>query len=117
MEELLDLHKNKLPKETELFGVFQNKKMVAGSFMFYFFRTNIAHTQYLCALPEYGTLTPMSYIYYAMIKEMKEQGFSGISFGISTEDKGKMLNYGLTRSKEAYGGEHCINRKFCKTLI
>ncbi len=116
ISELLDLKRNRLQEETDFYGVFNGNEMIAGAMMFYFHRTNVAHTQYLCAEPQLHTLSPMTYLYFAMIKEMKEQGFSKISFGISTEDKGKTLNYGLTRSKEAYGGEHCINRKFCKNI-
>lgn len=115
-EELCDLKSNRIKENIDFYGVFSKEKMVAGTMLFYFHRTNVAHTQYLCAEPQLHTLSPMTYLYFAMIKEMKEQGFSKISFGISTEDKGQTLNYGLTRSKEAYGGEHCINRKFCKNI-
>ena len=116
LQELLDLKRNRLSEEIDFYGIFQAERMVAGSMMFYFRNVGVAHTQYLCADLALNTLSPMTYLYYAMIEEMKRQGFKKLSFGISTEDKGRILNYGLTRSKEAYGGGHCLNKKFCKML-
>lgn len=116
LTELYDLKQVYLKQEVGFWGGFIEDQMVAGAMMFYFARTNVAHAQYLCALPELHTLSPMTYIYYAMIQKMKEKGFRKISFGISTEDKGRVLNYGLTRSKEAYGSKHCLNKKFYKCL-
>lgn len=116
LTELIDLKMNRLEKEMDFYGVFQADRMVAGSMMFYFQNAGVAHTQYLCSDLALNTLSPMTYLYYAMIEKAKQEGFNALSFGISTEDKGRTLNFGLTRSKEAYGSKHCLNKKFCKRL-
>jgi hypothetical protein len=51
-----------------------------------------------------------------MLEEMKRLGFKKLSWGTSTENGGKELNYGLTFSKESYGSKHTINRIFKKNL-
>lgn len=84
--------------------------------MFYFNKVNVAHTQYLCALPEYDGLSPMSFLYYSLIKEMKIRGYKKLTWGIVTEEQGKYLNMGLANSKEAFGGEYSINRIYSKIL-
>lgn len=116
LSELWDLKHHRLNKEMEFYGAFSGEQMVAGAMMFYFYRTEIAHTQYLCAEPSLHKLSPMTYMYFAMIEAAKIHGFKKISFGISTEDNGKFLNYGLVRSKEAYGGMHSLNHKYFKHL-
>lgn len=116
IEELLELKNERLQEETAFYGAYLNDKMVAGSMMFYFNDAKIAHTQYLCALHEYDTLSPMTYMYYAMIKESRDLGYKKVSFGISSEHDGKELNFGLTKSKEAFGGKHSVNRIYKKKL-
>ena len=114
--ELLEFKNERLKDECGFFGAYLGEKMIAGSMMFYFKNANVAHTQYLCAMHEYDTLSPMTFMYYAMIKSAKEQGYGKISFGISTEDDGRYINEGLTKSKESFGGKHSVNRIYCKEL-
>lgn len=116
LEELLDLKRNRIPEEMQFLGIFNEETMIAGAMLFWFRRAHVVHTQYLCADQHWNHLSPMSYMYFSAIKETRDRGEKKISFGISTEDKGRILNYGLTRSKEAYGGKHCLNKKFCKML-
>lgn len=115
-EELNLLRKTILTDEIEFYGAFLEDKMIAGSMMFYFKNVNVAHTQYLCALHEYDTLSAMSYMYYAMIDLAKQNGYGAISFGIATENGGKYINQGLVSSKESYGSLHSLNRIFSKNL-
>ncbi len=115
-EELWEFKTERLKKECGFFGIFLEEKMLAGAMMFYFEKVKTAHTQYLCALPEYAALSPMSFLYYSIIAEMKKQGYRAITFGVSTEDYGKILNFGLTRNKEAYGGKHCLEISYRKEV-
>lgn len=116
LKELIQLKTQILPEEVDFYGAYLENKMIAGTMLFYFHAVQLVHTQYLCASAYWDHLSPMTYIYFSMIAMAREKGFRKISFGISTEDKGRILNYGLTRSKEAYGGKHCLNKKFCKML-
>lgn len=115
-EELIKLKEMYIPQECGFFGLYLNEKLVAGSMMFYFHNVSVAHTQYLCALPEYDSISPMTYMYFCMIEEMKKRGFKKLSWGISTEHGGRVINWGLTQNKEAYGSRHSINRVFSKRI-
>lgn len=116
LDELLEFKTSRLKDECEFFGAYLDGKMIAGSMMFYFKNASVAHTQYLCATHEYDTLSPMTFMYYAMIKQARENGYSKISFGISTEHDGKEINEGLTKSKEGFGVRHAVNRVYYKDL-
>lgn len=109
VEEFIDFLDNRLTNECEFFGCFMNNEMIAAAMMFYFHKTKTAHTQHLIALSDYNKLSPLSYMYYSMIKIMKERGFDKISFGIATENLGRVINMGLISSKEEYGSQHCNN--------
>ena len=51
-----------------------------------------------------------------MIKVAKDSGFEYFSFGISTEDHGKVLNEGLALFKEGFGTEYSVNRTYYKEM-
>lgn len=114
LEELLDLKNNRLGKACQFYGVFKENEMIAGGMVFYFEQINIAHTQYLAAKQEYGTLSPSTFLYYGIINEMRKKNVVGLSWGISTDNQGKDINIGLTKSKEAYGSSYSLNRTFFK---
>ncbi len=116
VSELLLLKNEVLKKECEFFGVFMGNDLIAGALMFYFNNVKVAHTQYLCALLNYNKLSPLTYLYYQLIIEMKDRGFQKLSWGIASEHGGKVLNMGLTQNKEAFGSKHSINRVFMKEL-
>jgi len=114
VDELYDFITERLKAECEIFGIYKEDKMIAGSMMFYFHRAKVAHTQYLCADTQYNRLSPMTYAYYVMLCEMRKRGFEKVSWGIVTEDMGKYLNDGLTNSKESFGSRHGVNITYQK---
>ncbi len=116
-EEILEFQSQRLKEECECFGLFDGEKMIAGSMMFYFNTVRVAHTQYLCADPEYNRWSPMTYMYYLMIREMKRRGFCKLTWGIGTEQDGKYLNVGLSKSKESFGSKHSVNLTYIKKLV
>lgn len=116
LDEIMKLKDEVLKEECEVYGLYLEDKMIAGSLMFYFNNASIAHTQYLAALHEYDKLSPMTYMYYAMIQLAKDRGYKKISFGIATEDMGAYLNTGLIFSKECYGSKYSLNDTFILKL-
>lgn len=116
VDELLEFKNKRLREECGFYGIFKEDKMLAGSMMFYFDKLKVAHAQYLCADPEYHTLSPMSYMYYAMLCEARKQGYEKLSWGIVTEDMGLYLNEGLTMSKEAFGSIYGVNHTYVKEI-
>ena len=115
LSELLDFKNNRLKDECDFWGIFLDGKLIAGSMMFYFSKT-VVHTQYLCALNDYSKLSPMTFLYYSMLLEMKSKGYKIVSWGSTTEDNGFYLNLGLVKSKEAYGSQYSINKSYRKEL-
>ena len=109
LEELLEFKNQRLEKECEFFGIYRGKEMIAGSMMFYFEKVLCAHTQYLAARQSYNKLSPMTFMYYNMIIEMKNKGYHYLSWGTATENMGQILNMGLITSKEDYGSFYCNN--------
>lgn len=114
LEELLDFKNTRLCDECRFYGVFYEETMIAGSMVFVFER-KVFHTQYLAADPDQLELFPMNYLDWNLIRTAREEGFESFSFGISTEDHGRILNRGLARFKDGFGCTHAINRTFSKT--
>ena len=116
LAELLDFKNDRFPKECGFFGIFKEDEMLAGSMMFYFDKVGCAHTQYLAARQAFNKLSPMTFMYYSMIVEMKNRGYKRISWGTATEDLGNYLNMGLITSKEDFGSSYCNNLTYSITL-
>lgn len=116
LDELHEFRKARLKEEVEFFGIYLNEELIAGAMVFYFDKVKVAHTQYLCALSEFNTLSPMTFLYYSLMVEMKSRGYRKITWGIVTEDWGRYINMGLAKSKEGYGGEYTVNHIFRKEI-
>lgn len=116
VREIIEL-KRRLQDQCELYACFYKEEMVAGVMLFYFNRVKAVHTQYLAAKPSYRKLSPMTFVYYSVIKEMKERGYKKISWGISTEHFGKVINRGLIKNKEDFGSSFCNNLTYCLEMI
>lgn len=114
IDEIYEFQTERLSNECECFGIYEGDNMLAASMMFYFHHAEVAHAQYLCADPEYNRLSPMTYIYYAMLVEMRKRGYKKVSWGIGTDNMGLYLNEGLIKSKEYFGSKHAINPIFIK---
>lgn len=109
LDELLDFKNNRLREECEFIGTYYNGEMVAGGMLFKFEDTGVVHTQYLSERRSFLKLSPMTYTYYWLIGEMKRRGFSRLSWGNTTEQRGKVINMGLVNSKEDYGSGYTNN--------
>lgn len=116
VEELKELYTVRLSDRCKFYGIFLEDKMIAGAMIFVFSEVNGIHTQYLCARHEFDKLSPMSYLYFKLIEMAKEKQYSFVSWGITTEQDGRYLNEGLTKSKRAFGSEYTLNRKYVKQI-
>lgn len=113
--ELLDFKENRLSDIVSFYGVFHGDKMVAASMVFRFKR-DVFHTQYLAAKQDALDLFPNNYLDTKLIEIAREEGFKWFSFGISTEDHGRVLNNRLARFKEGFGTTYCNNQIFSKQI-
>lgn len=113
LSELKILCLERLRETTETFGVYDGDNLVAAGWVFLFLNQHAAHTQYLCAVPDYGKYSPMTFLYYSLIEYYgQDENTEYLSWGISTENCGEILNWGLTESKESYGSLHDVHRRF-----
>jgi hypothetical protein len=114
IEDLLDFKNNRLKKYVEFFGVFLDGKMIAGGMMFKM--DNVIHAQNLNADPDFLKYKVMPFFYYSVIKYAKECGYKKLSWGISTEKQGTILNESLIEFKESFGSKYSLNKGFYKLL-
>ena len=111
LEDLYDLKFNRFHETIQFYGVYLEERMIAGS-MIFIFDGRIFHTQYLSSDEQYLKLFPMDFLITNLIQTAVEQSMELFSFGICTEDQGRYLNLGLSRFKEGFGTEFCINRSY-----
>lgn len=115
LDDLYDLKFNRFNEKVEFYGVYYDDKMVAGSMLFYF-SDEVVHTQYLSSDEDYLKLFPMDFLIFNLIQTAVDKNMKIFSFGICTEDQGRYLNLGLSRFKEGFGTEFCINHAYEKSL-
>lgn len=115
LEELLDFKNNRFNDIVKFYGVYYKENLIAGSMVFNF-NNKVFHTQYLASDSVYLNYYPMNFLNYNLIKEAYVNKFNFFSFGISTEDNGKILNTSLAQFKEGFGAMGSINRTYYKEL-
>ena len=111
LDDLYDLKFNRFNELIDFYGVYKDEKIIAGTMVF-IFNGNIMHTQYLSSDEDYLNLYPMDSLIGHLIETAIDKGFDILTLGICTEDHGKYLNQGLSRFKEGFGTEYCINRSY-----
>lgn len=109
VEELLDLKRNRFPETIKFYGGYRKEELISGTMVFEFSGIKCAHTQYLAARKMEGAESPMSFIYYSVLKHYFHMGYKYLSWGIATEHNGDGVNWNLMRNKEEFGSRHCSN--------
>lgn len=118
LNEILEFHKVRLKDETKFYGVGLGNDILAAGMMFDFKTVNIIHAQNLSYNPFIERdYSPISYLYYKAIIQAKRDGYKKLTWGVSTENKGKVLNMGLIRNKESYGSKYFLNKIYFKRII
>jgi hypothetical protein len=104
--EEIQLLKSRFPENIRLFGGFVDQRLMAGTIVFDTGR--VAHTQYLASSDEGRDIGALD----AVLASLSTEIFKGreyLSFGISTEDGGHVLNEGLISQKEGFGGRSFVH--------
>lgn len=114
INELLDFKNSQLQDIVEFYGVYFEEKMISSAMTFGF--DAILHTQYLASDYAYLDYRPMTYLYYKLIELAFQKGYKILSWGISTEKRGSVLNESLLSFKESFGSKYSLNRGFYKTF-
>lgn len=114
VSELHELLENRLKEEASLYGVWDGNRLVAGTMTFSFVQRNVLHTQYIAYDLTIKDYSPAAFLYYKILQQGILDGYSCVSFGTSTGNRGKYLNQGLISSKEGYNARHDINWTYYK---
>lgn len=93
-------------KNIELLMAKKDDKLLAATLLFKF--KNVTHTQYMATNEMGKELGALDYLIESCIQQAQEGGYKSFSFGISTEQGGKVLNEGLVAQKEAFGARAIV---------
>jgi len=110
----IKLLKALFPKKIRLLGAFFDEKIIAGVVLFIMPQT--IHTQYIAMLYEYQKMRPVNAIFDYLINYGLKNGYLYINFGVSTENFGEKINWGLFKFKESFGGRGIIHESYEKIL-
>ncbi len=92
---------SRFPDNIKLFAAFHQGGMVAGAILYLY--PGLAHAQYLASGPAGREIGALDLVLTRLIERYgREKRY--FDFGISTEDGGRVLNEGLMRQKEGFGG-------------
>lgn len=115
LAEIIDFKETRLRDIVEVYGVYQEDRMLAGSMVF-LFGDRVFHTQYLAADQDCLNLYPMNFMDYNLIQTARDRGFRYFSFGTSTYEHGKVLNKSLAEFKEGFGTQCGLNKTYVKNF-
>lgn len=102
----LNLLKIRFPKNIRLFGALLDDQLLAAVLVYDF--GGIVHTQYMASSDGGRKLGSLDFLLIELIeKTFSEKDY--FSFGISTESDGSILNEGLIRQKEGFGGRGIVH--------
>ncbi len=101
----LKLLKSRFNNQIELWLAQLNGKIIAGTLIFIY--ENTVHTQYMAADETARELGGLDLLIKTLMDKFEGEK-TYFDFGISTEDGGRYLNYGLISQKESFGGRGIV---------
>lgn len=104
---------SRFPDNIKLFGVYFDAAMVAGAVVY--ITHQVIHTQYIASTEEGRDMRAVDYLIAHLIKTLPgKQAY--FDFGISNEEQGKILNVGLAKQKEEFGGRSIVHQTYLWNL-
>lgn len=118
-QEMLNLL-NSYPDRVKIFGVFQENNQqsnLMSAFLIFKVNHNSWHIFYSALDYNFQNQRPQNFCLYSLIKYLAGQKDHFLNFGISTEQGGKFINWGLFEFKESFNGSGAIRTYWKKELI
>jgi hypothetical protein len=108
--EEIELLQSWFPRHIECQAVYDKDHLVAGALLYK--TPRVAHAQYIAANDQGYATGALDLLFPVCMKGVFEAGMRYFSFGISTEDEGRILNEGLYNFKSGFGGGGIIHEFF-----
>lgn len=105
----IELLRDRFPSNIQLAGVFDGRKMCAGTVLYITAPT--VHAQYIASTEAARSAGALDLLFLTLIDEAKSN-YLYFDFGNSNEQEGKYLNRGLTDFKEGFGAR-AVCHDFC----
>ncbi|MGM9928071.1 MAG: GNAT family N-acetyltransferase [Bacillus sp. (in: firmicutes)] len=99
------------PTQIKLFAAFYEGKMIGGVLVF-LLNHRVINCFYICHDNQYQHLRPLNLVFNQLIAWGMKEGFHFVDWGISTENKGKVINSGLFKFKEGFGGRGILRETY-----
>jgi hypothetical protein len=110
LEEILRL-KNFYPERIQLFYAKYQNRMIAGMVVFVC-NTSAVHTMYFGSDKDFQSVRPLNIVMFDVLNKITRLGFNYLNLGISTENGGEIINWGLFRFKENFDAGGSIRKSF-----
>lgn len=104
--EEIELLRTRFSENIKAYGVFNQNEILGGALVF--INRSVVHTQYLAVNEEGRALGALDFLIDRLIQSYREE-MNYFSFGISTEDQGRVLNKGLIFQKEGFGARGMVH--------
>ena len=115
IDELMDLREKRITDELRFRGLWDaSGNYIAGIMLFLFKKAQVIHAQYIAPNENFDRFNPTTAMYIHSLREAKMDGFKKFSWGISTEEGGRILNINLFKFKESFGAEASVNVFYTK---
>lgn len=113
-EELIYLT-NLFPDRIQSFGVFDGT-VLTGGFVLFEISNKKWHIFYSAIDYDYSKLNPLHLGLFKLLCHLRTMRYKYLNYGISTEDRGRIINWGLLKFKESFGGNAVIRTYWSKNL-
>ncbi len=106
---------NLFPNKIFIYGVFKEDVLIGG-YLVLEINDQGWHIFYACQNFDYQQTRPLNFALGGLLKLAKESDVPVLNYGISTEDGGEYINWGLFRFKEDFGGTGILRNYWMKAL-
>lgn len=115
IDEIIQL-KTSFVNNINLFGAFnQDKEMIAGVVIYEYMQ--VSHAQYIASSDEGKMSGALDLLFNYLITLYRNKNeYRYFDFGVSSESNGLVLNYGLKKFKEEFGGISKVHQSWLKVL-
>lgn len=110
LEEIKELTR-RYPEHIKLVAAFYQETMISGVVVF-LLNSRVSNCFYIAQDYDYQQFRPLNLVFYQLINWGIKKGYHYLDWGISTENKGKLVNYGLFRFKEEFGGRGVLRETY-----